>query len=294
MPARKLRERRPLLAVGMDVLPLVLADRTIPPAAGEPNFGNCVPQVMQTKASTTGYEKCSTLRMPSWASISSKPRFTSAERHAVRDERVDVDLAGEPALDQRGHAVAALDPAERRAGRSRRPVIRKRGTMSSVSPLPATPATVAEAPAHPGRLDRLATGRRRCPSPRTCSRRRAGPSSRGSPQPCWGSSTSDLRRRPGRGRAAQLLREKVHEDDPALRPEGGSRRLPRAAPTPPSSTTRSSPRATAAVPHRGAEAGREPAGEQAGPPRTAPPDRSSRSAIADIKLPSASRTSRRP
>ena len=37
------------------------------------------------------------------------------EREAVRDERVDVDLAGEVALDQLGHVVAALDPAERRA-----------------------------------------------------------------------------------------------------------------------------------------------------------------------------------
>jgi hypothetical protein len=96
----------------------------------------------------------------------------------VRDERVDVDVAGEVALDELRHLVAALDAAERRAA-TRRPVIRKRGTMSSVSPLPATPATVHRP--QPMRADSTAWRiTRRCRSPRRCSRRRSRRSSRGS------------------------------------------------------------------------------------------------------------------
>src|ERR1700722_21016979 len=34
--------------------------------------------------------------------------------HAVRDERVDVDIAPQVAIDQLRHLVAALDPTERR------------------------------------------------------------------------------------------------------------------------------------------------------------------------------------
>src|SRR5438132_12739563 len=38
------------------------------------------------------------------------------QRQLVGDERLDVDLARQPALDQLRHLVAALDSAERRAG----------------------------------------------------------------------------------------------------------------------------------------------------------------------------------
>ena len=59
----------------------------------------------------------------------------------MRDERRDVDLARERALDELGTWSRPLTPPNDEPA-TRRPVIRKRGTMSSVSPLPATPATV--------------------------------------------------------------------------------------------------------------------------------------------------------
>ena len=65
-------------------------------------------------------------------------------REPVVDQRLDVDLPGEPAVDQHGHLVAAFTPPNDEPA-TRRPVIRNRGTMSSVSPLPATPATVQKA-----------------------------------------------------------------------------------------------------------------------------------------------------
>ena len=61
--------------------------------------------------------------MPSCASISSKPRLTSSSVEPVRDKRLDVDLAGEPALDELRHLVAAFDAAEEEPA-TRRPVIR--------------------------------------------------------------------------------------------------------------------------------------------------------------------------
>ena len=45
-----------------------------------------------------------------------EPAVDLVQRDAVRDERVDVDVAGQVAVDELGHLVAALDAAERRAG----------------------------------------------------------------------------------------------------------------------------------------------------------------------------------
>ena len=59
----------------------------------------------------------------------------------MRDERVDVDLPGQRALDELGTWSRPFTPPNDEPA-TRRPVIRKRGTISSTSPLPATPATV--------------------------------------------------------------------------------------------------------------------------------------------------------
>ena len=54
--------------------------------------------------------------MPSWASISSKPRLTSSSVIRCEMNGLDVDLARQPAVDELRHLVAALDAAERGAG----------------------------------------------------------------------------------------------------------------------------------------------------------------------------------
>ena len=46
------------------------------------------------------HQKVITLRMPSWASISSKPRLTSSSVSRCEMNGVDVDVAGEVALDE--------------------------------------------------------------------------------------------------------------------------------------------------------------------------------------------------
>jgi len=45
-----------------------------------------------------------------------EPAVHVVERQPVRDERLDVDVPGEPTFDQAWHTVTALDAAERGAG----------------------------------------------------------------------------------------------------------------------------------------------------------------------------------
>jgi len=87
------------------------------------------------------HENPITLRIPSCASISSKPRFTSSSVSRW-DTNASTSIA--PSRYSRmnsGTWSRPLTPPNDEPA-TRRPVIRRRGTMSSVSPLPATPATV--------------------------------------------------------------------------------------------------------------------------------------------------------
>ena len=60
-------------------------------------------------------QNSTTLLIPSCASMSSKPRFTSSSLILCGDERVDIDLAGQPEVDELRNLVAAFDAAEGRA-----------------------------------------------------------------------------------------------------------------------------------------------------------------------------------
>jgi hypothetical protein len=76
----------------------------------------------------------------------------------VRDERIYVDLAVEPALDEARHPVAALHAAERRAGDAAARDEVARHDVERLA-LARDAAHRGEAPAHPSRLDRLAHDR---------------------------------------------------------------------------------------------------------------------------------------
>src|SRR5918998_1364239 len=78
-----------------------------------------------------------------------------AEGQLVRQEGFDVDLAGEPALDQRRHHVAALEPAER-AARDAPAGDQEAGDDLERLALPGHVRDRAQAPAHARGLDRLA------------------------------------------------------------------------------------------------------------------------------------------
>src|SRR4051794_40736591 len=97
--------------------------------------------------------KVITDRMPSCASISSKPRLTSSSE--MRWEMSGSTSISPPS--QRSTSCGTwsrpLTPPNEEPA-TRRPVIRNRGTTSSVSPLPATPQTVASP--HPIRADSTA------------------------------------------------------------------------------------------------------------------------------------------
>src|SRR5215218_9194795 len=82
-----------------------------------------------------------TLRMPSCASISSNPRLTSSS--VMRCETNDATSIS-PASARSTYCGTSSRPftPPNDEPATRLPVMRKRGTMSSVSPLPATPATV--------------------------------------------------------------------------------------------------------------------------------------------------------
>ena len=120
-----------------------------------------------------------TVRMPSWRSIAAKASLTSssAMRRVTSDSEVEV--AGEVAVHELGHAVAALGAAERGA---RDPAAGDQVARDDLEHLALAghAGDRAEAPAHARGLDRLAHDRRRCRWPRRCSRRRSRRSSRGS------------------------------------------------------------------------------------------------------------------
>src|SRR5687768_4039607 len=73
------------------------------------------------------------------------------EGEVVGDERVDVDLAGEPAVDQLRHALAALDAAERGAGDPAAGDQEPRDDVERLA-LAGHPGDGAEAPSHAGGL----------------------------------------------------------------------------------------------------------------------------------------------
>src|ERR1044072_2275415 len=76
------------------------------------------------------------------------------EAQTVRDERLDVDFAGQVAVDQERHLVAPLDPAERGAGHTATGD-QKPGHDVEGLPLPRNPGDRAHAPAHTGSCNRL-------------------------------------------------------------------------------------------------------------------------------------------
>src|SRR6266516_4688497 len=90
--------------------------------------------------------------MPSWASISSKPWFTSS-RLSLCETNGSTSIS--PAIDQLRHLVAALDAAERRAGDAATGDQEARHDFEHLA-LARDAADRREAPAHPGRLDDLA------------------------------------------------------------------------------------------------------------------------------------------
>ena len=85
------------------------------------------------------------VRMPSWASISSKPRLTSSSvSRCERNGSTSISPASQRSTSCGTSSRPLTPPNDEPA--TRRPVIRKRGTTSSVSPLPATPRDRARAP----------------------------------------------------------------------------------------------------------------------------------------------------
>ena len=77
------------------------------------------------------------------------------QRDVVRDERVDVDVAGQPAFDERRHALPALHASERRARDAAARDEKARDHVERLA-LAGHAGDRAEAPAHPGGLDGLA------------------------------------------------------------------------------------------------------------------------------------------
>src|SRR5690606_15422189 len=107
--------------------------------------GSGVEGVVEELALTVadGIDHCitSTVRMPSWRSISSKARLTSSsgmrcDTKPSRSNSPRSAISTSCGTWVRPFAPPKLPPC------TRRPVIRKRGTISSFSPLPATPSTV--------------------------------------------------------------------------------------------------------------------------------------------------------
>ena len=165
--------------------------------------------------------------MPSWASISSKPRLTSSSVELVRDERLDVDLAGELALDELRHLVAALDAAERGAGDAAAGDQEARDDVERLA-LAGDAARPCRGPSPSAPTRPPGASPRRCRSPRRCSRRRSRRSSRGSARPCPARRRA-CRSRPGRA-PARAAPARGRRRRSARRPAGGSRRPRRARP----------------------------------------------------------------
>src|SRR5438034_7484169 len=91
--------------------------------------------------------------MPSCASISSKPRFTSSSPILCDTNGATSMSPASASSTSSGTWSRPLTPPNEEPA-TRRPVIRNRGTTSSTSPLPATPATVHSP--HPIRADSTA------------------------------------------------------------------------------------------------------------------------------------------
>ena len=96
--------------------------------------------------------------MPSWASISSKPRLTSSSVSRCEMNGSTSISPGEPAVDELRHLLAALDAAERRAGHAAAGDQEARHDLERLA-LAGDAGDRGEAPAHPRRLDRLAHDR---------------------------------------------------------------------------------------------------------------------------------------
>ena len=166
------------------------------------------------------------------------------ERDAMRDERVGVDLAGEPALDERRDAVASLHAAERRAGD---PPAGDQVARHDVERLAfaGDARDRAQAPAHARRFDRL-------PHHGDVTRRLegvVGAEAAGrldDPLDRVGAAEHRLRRAVTASRArADPRRGRRRRCAP--RPAGGSRSLRRARPCPRRRRRMSSPASTFAV-----------------------------------------------
>ena len=97
--------------------------------------------------------KVITLRMPSCASISSKPWLTSSSVSRCESSASTSISPASQRSTSSGTCVRPLTPPNDEPV-TRRPVIRKRGTTSSISPLPATPHIVARP--HASRADSTA------------------------------------------------------------------------------------------------------------------------------------------
>ena len=93
--------------------------------------------------------------MPSWASISSKPRLTSSSvSRCEMNGSTSISPASQRSI-RRGHVVAALEPAERRAGHAAAGDQEARDDVERLAPA-GDAGDGAQPPAHPRRLDRLA------------------------------------------------------------------------------------------------------------------------------------------
>ena len=101
------------------------------------------------------YEYLITLRMPSWASISSKPRLTSSSVSWCEMNGSTSISPVEVALHELRHLVAALDAAERRAAHPPAGDQEARHDVERLA-LAGHAGDRAQAPAHPRRLDGLA------------------------------------------------------------------------------------------------------------------------------------------
>ena len=166
------------------------------------------------------------------------------EGERVRDERLDVDLAGQPAVDQLRDLVAALDAAERGAGDAAAGDQEARDDVERLA-LAGDAGDRARGPSPSAPLRPPGASRRRCRSPRRCSRRRSRRSSRG-PARRRPRRRRSCRSRPGRG-PARAARRRGRRRRSARRPAGGSRRPRRGRPCRRRRRRRSCPAATFAV-----------------------------------------------
>ena len=99
--------------------------------------------------------KSMTLRMPSWDFHQLEATVDLVQGQVVGDERLDVDLAREPAVDQPRHSLASLDPPERGAGDAAAGDQQPGHDVEGLA-LAGDAGDRAQAPRHPRGLDGLA------------------------------------------------------------------------------------------------------------------------------------------